>query len=290
MMMKNILKAGLVSLVIAVSADANICTAKQIDAMKANNLSQKQIDKLCKTKKQDKKKQVKTKTKAKNSVKIKNQKTTKVKENQTSNRKGLYLGGNYGISWVNKTREKSYFLIDVLFPLKDNIQPKFDAGSYSSVLVGYQINSHIALDIERITYKNDLKEIDISGHIKETYDDYDGYIDTATYMLNINYIFGSYDMVAPYISFGLGQTNMDLKFTQNDGNNTITYDDNFASMSFAFGVDFYINDNISIGVQARKLGTVGKRLSVEYSDSEHGEDTIIDMDMDILAIGAKIKF
>ncbi len=289
-MMKNILKAWLVSLVIAVSADANICTAKQIDTMKANNLSQKQIDKLCKTKKQDKKKQDKTKTKAKKSTKIKNQKTTKAKENNTSNRKGLYIGGNYGISWVNKTRERSYILTDVLFPYKDNIQPKFEAGSYSSVLVGYQVNSHIALDIERITYKNDLNTLEIYGHNKKTFDDYDGYIDTATYMLNINYIFGNYDIVAPYISFGLGQTNMELQFTQNDGNNTITYDGDFTSMSFAFGVDFYINDNISIGVQARKLGTVGKRLSVEYSNSEHGEDTIIDMDMDILAIGAKIKF
>ncbi len=288
--MKNILRVGLLGLVVVVSAEAKSCSTEQIAQMIKNGVSQTQIDSICKDEVKVKKSGGDTIININNSPENTNTNTSNNTntntntnslaslDNKKSGRRGLYIGGNMGSMSVGK--EEATLADDN----NEEADLEFKSGDFASALVGFQINDHFSIEYERVSYENKLKSMKYNNQNLN----FDGQIEVSANIITANYIFGNYDGVSPYVGFGMGQADVKLDFKQNGSNNIAKFDDSVTAMMFHVGVDFYLNDNIALGIAIKSIGYAED--SIEPKDQNGDKMTTDELGVGGFVVGAKMKF
>ncbi len=193
---------------------------------------------------------------------------------------GVYVGVGIGSAGMGESETK---YTDRVWAGQDTTI-EYKAGLSTSFLVGYKISSFRA-DVEIFSHSNDFGKASQAQTGRE-WANITGESSASTLLIS-----GYYDFkvknpkFTPYIGAGVGSTT--FKYTEKISNNTLTKDDEKVS-SFAItgGLDYAINDKLSIG-GAYRLINYG---DIKIKDIDNDEVTISTDMSSAFIFSAKYRF
>jgi len=152
---------------------------------------------------------------------------------------GLYAGGNIGIGFLSDS--------DVSIPDLGgyNVKIEYNSGIALGAAFGYAFNNFRA-EGEIDWQKNDLDKVSMLGESA----DVDGDVTNLAFLANGYYDFHNSSKFTPYVSAGIGLTNVKVSSSDLEADN----DDTVFAYQVGVGIGYAINDSVTLEVKYRYFG------------------------------------
>jgi opacity protein-like surface antigen len=174
--------------------------------------------------------------------------------------KGPYVSGNLGLAVLSDSD-----LTDSTTPgITANIES--DSGLALGVAAGYDLGNNIKVEGEIAYQKNDLDKASVFGVDV----DLAGDTSSLAFLLNGYYDFVNESVFTPFVSTGLGFAKVEINDFNVPGSGLPSYndDDTVFAYQVGAGVDYAVNEKITIDFKYRYLGASDPEFdtsTVEYA-------------------------
>jgi len=156
---------------------------------------------------------------------------------------GLYVSGNIGAAFLTDS--------DIKVSGFPTVEASFDTGFAASAAIGTSINK-FRLEGELSYQKNDFDEVESFS--------VDGDFTALTLLLNGYYEFNNDSAFTPYLTAGIGYSNVEVDGDGFDGSE----DDNVFAYQLGAGIGYAASDNVTIDAKYRYFATADP----DFGDAE----------------------
>ena len=183
---------------------------------------------------------------------------------------GLYIGGNFGLAFLNETELDSYD-----YPNGSDVNVNADNGLSFGGVVGYAFENGYRIEGEVDYQKNDFDKMEVSYlGVSETFF-LKGNITSLAVFVNGYYDFKNESRVTPFIGAGLGFANIAVS-DYNYADSALAYDederddDTVFAYQFSAGVGFEVTESITLDLRYRYVATENVEIdgaTLDYSSN-----------------------